>query len=172
MVCCVMLSLLSGCESKSSYKVLSFFFDGVPNPDDVTADQAESRRQRLAAERGSKKGVYRDHGPFGAKKCEACHEKASNKLVLPLEQLCFKCHTLDVGKKYIHGPLATGGCRVCHLPHGSSFDFLLVSEPKDFCLHCHSRDDIFRSDIHREAEQQQCTVCHDAHSSDIEHLLK
>jgi predicted CXXCH cytochrome family protein len=172
--CCLMLFLLAGCEAKSSYKVLSFFFDGVPNPDEPVPEKGAARKQRLAlaAEKGSKMGSYRDHGPYGAKRCEACHEKATNKLVMPVEQLCFKCHTFDVTKKHVHGPLASGGCRVCHLPHGSSYDFLLVSDPKEFCLYCHDKTIILKSDIHREAEGQQCTVCHDAHSSDTEYLLK
>jgi predicted CXXCH cytochrome family protein len=97
--------------------------------------------------------------------------KGTSRLILPIEELCVNCHSLDVRKKYIHGPLASGGCKVCHQPHGSIHPFLLVSEPKEFCLSCHDRNAIAKNDAHKGVEAQ-CTTCHDAHSSDEEYLLK
>ena len=153
------------------YKVLSFFFDGVPTPEEEAARAMAGNGKKRRERDTGLKGVYRAHGPFAAKECSACHVKSSNQLILPIEQLCFKCHTMNISKKYVHGPLASGGCRICHLPHGSSYAFLLVSEPKDFCLYCHNKAAILRREVHQGTEEQ-CTTCHDAHSSDIEYLLK
>jgi predicted CXXCH cytochrome family protein len=163
--------VLAGCDPNIRYKTLSFFFDGVPSPYEDVLENEGSGKKRSAEGSGSKKGVYREHGPFAAKECAACHIRSSNQLVMPVEQLCFKCHVLNIVKKYVHGPLSSGGCRICHSPHGSGYDFLLVAEPKDFCFYCHNKSSILQKDVHLGAETQ-CTSCHDAHSSDVNYLLK
>ena len=161
------MTLSYGCEGKAAYQVLSFFFDGVPPPGGPK-QEVDKAGKKVAAQVQS---TYREHGPYAARMCNGCHDRGSNKLLLPIEELCFQCHTLNIKKKYIHGPLASGGCKICHAPHGSNYPFLLISEPKEFCLHCHSRKDILMRDVHRETDEQ-CTVCHDAHSSDNAYLLK
>ncbi|MGC2063431.1 MAG: cytochrome c3 family protein [Thermodesulfovibrionales bacterium] len=165
------LSLLTGCGGQNGYKVLSFFFDGVPNPDEPSDKDKEALRKKKPAEGTMSKGAYREHGPYAAKQCTACHVRGSNKLVSPINELCFNCHALNIVKQYVHGPLASGGCRVCHSPHGSAYPFLLVSEPKDFCYYCHDKDQVLANDVHKSLEMQ-CTACHDAHSSEARYLLK
>ena len=169
----ILLLMVCGCEPKtqSQYKMLSFFFDGVPDPARLTAE--ELRKEQEARDAGKKQAKSRQtqHGPFAAKLCDACHKKSTNALVLPIDQLCFKCHTLDIDKKYIHGPVASGGCRVCHSPHGSGFPFLLVAKPEEFCFYCHDKADVYRNAIHS-GLTVECTACHDAHSSDDRYLLQ
>lgn len=94
-----------------------------------------------------------------------------NALVAPREQLCFRCHEIRMNKKYIHGPLASGGCTACHDPHSSQYRYLLVSESDSFCFYCHDRQTVARVGAHR-GVQEQCTTCHDAHMSDKKYLLK
>jgi predicted CXXCH cytochrome family protein len=161
-------SLLLGCEGKTRYQVLSFFFDGVPLPEAPKIEPIEDP-QKKSVQMAS---VYIEHGPYGAKQCGACHQSGSNNLVLPIKELCFKCHALDLRKKNLHGPLASGGCKICHNPHGSRYPFLLVAEPKEFCLYCHDREDIARNPVHAGMNGAQCTECHDAHGSDNEYLLR
>jgi len=163
-----LLALLSGCGGKTRYQVLTFFFDGVPPPEEARGE-AGKRNQKEGAPAAAA-ARYMEHGPYAAKQCESCHVKASNRLVLPIDELCFQCHTLDIRKKHIHGPLASGGCKECHNPHGSRYPFLLVSEPKESCLRCHDANGIAKKEVHRRTEAQ-CTACHDAHSSDREYLL-
>ena len=163
------LALISGCAGKSRYEVLRFFFDGVPPTEEARGEAGKGPGG--AAGTAPAKPRYAEHGPYAAKQCEACHIKATNKLVLPIDELCFRCHSLDIRKKYIHGPIASGGgCKVCHEPHGSRYPFLLVSDPKEFCLHCHDANTMAKRDVH-EGTKAQCTACHDAHSSDHEYLL-
>src|SRR5512135_3848269 len=97
-------SFLYGCVSQKSYKVLSFFFDGVPNPDEKP-EQSKSGGSNEAAARAPK-AKYREHGPYAAKLCNGCHQRGTNVLILPVEKLCLNCHIIQTGKKYIHGPVA------------------------------------------------------------------
>ena len=113
-----------------------------------------------------------EHGPYAAKLCNACHDSQStNNLVAPGDRLCGRCHELALDRKYVHGPVASGGCRVCHEPHSSPNRYLLVSASDGFCLHCHDRRDLSATDGHG-GERTDCTSCHDAHQSDRRYLLK
>ena len=170
--CVSVVAVMSiGCNATSRYKVLSFFFDGVPPPEPVGA--AEGKAAAVAAGAVPARDVaFRAHGPYAAKLCNACHEPgAMNTLVVPVEQLCFRCHEFKVNKKYVHGPLASGGCTACHDPHSSRYRYLLVSESDDFCFYCHSREAVAKNAAHRDVTEQ-CTVCHDPHMSDKKYLLR
>ena len=172
LACCVAAALLCGCNTTKSHRLLSFFFDGVPDPDKATAEQGAVGAKKGGGTAPAAASRYREHGPYAAKECQGCHMRATNALILPIEELCIQCHSIDVRKKYIHGPLASGDCKVCHQPHGSVHPFLLVSEPKEFCLYCHDRNAIAGKGGEHKEMGKQCTVCHDAHSSDKEYLLK
>jgi len=164
-------ALVCGCNTTKSHQILSFFFDGVPEPGKSPVKPGAKTGRKGAGAGAEPASKYREHGPYAAKECGSCHKKATSSLVMPIDELCFQCHSIDVRKRFLHGPLATGGCKVCHAPHVSMHPFLLISEPKEFCLHCHDRDAIVASDAHKGVEAQ-CTTCHDAHSSDSAYLLK
>lgn len=118
--CAAALSLLSGCTTtETGYKVLTFFFTGVPPmgqkeaPEDavkvVVARAAPSRVQVVKSTRFG-------HGPYVANLCFECHEVSasggfrgfgaqkeaagsiaaagavSGKLVAPMGELCSSCH--------------------------------------------------------------------------------
>lgn len=162
--------LAVGCEATTSYRVLSVFFDGVPTPAPAGVEVAVSDRAP-----GSLKPRYpafSEHGPYAAKLCTACHASpTSNTFVVPREELCQHCHDLQLDKKYIHGPIASGGCVSCHDPHSSKYRYMLVADAGTFCLHCHQREDIERVPAHVGASDQ-CTSCHDPHQSDRKYLLR
>ena len=164
-----MFALVSGCATKENFKDLSFFFDGVPDPSKVGKKGYKSRKGDATAPVSEQHASQ--HGPYAAKLCEACHNRSTNALVRPIEQLCANCHDIQLDKKWIHGPLASGGCRVCHLPHTSRYRSLLVSDSRDFCLHCHSISDVARNPAHEGADSG-CISCHDPHMSDNMYLLR
>ncbi len=167
-VCAV---LLAGCSAVSRHKVLTTLFDGVPPLVEEGAGEAGGKAA-AAGSAGARQADGTAHGPFAAKLCSACHEAgATNALVVPRDQLCFRCHDLRMDRKYVHGPLASGGCLVCHDPHRSRYRYLLVSDSDTFCFHCHSRESLAGSAAHADL-QGQCTDCHDAHMSDQKYLLK
>jgi predicted CXXCH cytochrome family protein len=170
----VTVALPYGCSSGNpevKYRILSFFFDGVPPPAGTGPEGSAVGRKEDRKKDEPKKDIFMAHGPYAARLCNGCHIRGSNKLLMPIKELCFMCHTLDVSKKYVHGPLAAGGCAVCHAPHGSNYAFYLVSESRDFCFYCHDKKAVFASNVHQ-GVSEECTVCHDAHSSDTEYLLK
>jgi len=160
-----------GCDAASRHEVLTVFFDGVPTP--VATVSPEANLAAAPAGGVQERRVrYGEHGPYGAKLCNACHEStAANTFVVPREQLCFRCHDLKLDKRYIHGPLASGGCTVCHDPHSSKYRYLLVSESDSFCFHCHNPQTIANIGAHAGIDGQ-CTSCHDPHMSDKQYLLR
>jgi len=163
--------LLLGCDATSRHKVLTYFFDGVPPLETAEAPSvqgAAGASNLIPAHPIS----FQEHGPYAAKLCNACHnESGGNAMVAPPDQLCFRCHALKLDKAYIHGPLASGDCLVCHDPHSSPYKPLLISQSDSFCFHCHDASDIAKSTGHANLEEP-CTTCHDAHMSNQQYLLK
>ena len=156
-------TIVVGC----SYKTLRIFIDGVPDPG-KKKPATHQQPQALA----QTKSTFSQHPPFAEKQCDSCHDRAmTNNLVAPKEELCFICHDFPTDKKYVHGPLASGGCLVCHDPHSSKFPKLLVAESGTFCLYCHDRAAIPKDESHVRTDIQ-CITCHDAHMSDKKYLLK
>jgi len=161
------LGLLS---AACSYRTLNFFFDGVPPPGSggaATVSPAEARRAvAVAPAPGSQ------HGPYAAKMCDGCHVTTrGNALVVPAEELCARCHTLGLTKRFVHGPLTAGGCRLCHDPHSSANAALLISDSASFCVRCHDRRSLRPVPGH-DGPDTSCTACHEAHMSDQRYLLK
>jgi predicted CXXCH cytochrome family protein len=144
LICLAGMVMLCGCEAQTRYKVLSFFFDGVPPPQDqsLLANVADAKGpDGEHVPRASK------HGPYEAKMCAACHDPNTNALLLPRDKLCFKCHEVRTGRRQ-HGPFASGGCLVCHDPHRSSSQYLLVAPAKEFCMYCHDSKEIYSRKVH------------------------
>lgn len=162
----LVVAAVLGCAPETNYLVLSFFFDGVPLPQDGHAEQQGTEGQATGGQQR-----FGEHGPYAAKLCDACHLQGSNKLVVPREELCIRCHVLKLDGKMLHGPLASGNCDICHGPHGSGNRYLLVADSKEFCLYCHNKTDILKRDVHQ-GVNAECTVCHDAHGSSNDFLLK
>ncbi len=159
--------LLSSCQPKTRYEVLSFFFDGVPDP--------EAQGQQKSGDSGKKGGGEpaeraSTHGPYGARMCSACHDPSTNALLLPKDKLCGKCHDVARGSKQ-HGPVASGGCLVCHDPHRSGNRYLLVASSKVFCIYCHDAREIASREAHR-GVTASCTECHNPHGSDNAFFLR
>ncbi len=154
------------------YRILSFFFDGVPLSKKNKDTGKEGASTEAPGEKEAKLDEYKTHGPYAAKLCSGCHIPAEgNRLILPVEELCLNCHVLDLNKKKVHGPVVAGGCRVCHEPHGSPYRFYLVSDSKIFCFYCHDKKDIDKRDVHKSTDKG-CTYCHNAHASDNKFLLR
>jgi predicted CXXCH cytochrome family protein len=159
-----------GCDATTRYRALRFFFDGVPAQEEK---KAAGIRKTEAGEipRGTAGPTSSRHAPYAAKKCDSCHQRSTNVLIAPIDELCFRCHEFRSGKRWVHGPLASGGCRVCHEPHSSRYPFLLVSDSESFCLYCHDEKAVAANEAHKGAATK-CTTCHDAHMSDSRFLLK
>jgi predicted CXXCH cytochrome family protein len=159
----------NGCAPATRYHVLSFFFDGVPPPEETGTTAAAGAG--VKATPSSKKIVVSKHAPYEKKQCVGCHSYMTNTLTAPIPELCFGCHKMgQQEKRYIHAPAVSGLCRTCHEPHSSPNPFLLLKPPRQMCLYCHNAEDVAKNKGHTD-DQAPCTKCHDVHA-DIRFFLR
>ena len=92
-------------------------------------------------------------------------------------EVCFECHQEKAGPFVWEHPPVVENCNICHLPHGSNQQALLVQKVPQLCQTCHSsaghrslRMDPERKPSDRNAEFQflsGCLNCHaEIHGSD------
>jgi predicted CXXCH cytochrome family protein len=128
--------------------------------------------------------------------CLSCHDKEIGTPVLKNIKEDLQ------GKKYLHGPIAKGTCKACHDPHGSDYFRMLPGNyPSSLyapytdgiynaCLKCHEKNLLrfpetsiytgFRNGkrnlhyVHVANKQKgrTCRICHEAHASDNEKLIR
>lgn len=111
--------LAGGCTAERRYRTLSFFFDGVPDPNAPVEEAAapEPTAPQVALVRPEREPEVAPgtvHPPFAERLCDACHtfeSESRSKNILsvpigqgvtraqdqrmlaePVEQLCFECH--------------------------------------------------------------------------------
>jgi len=160
------------------------------------------------------------HAPVtNSKQCSNCHSPHASKqnslLVLEEKELCLSCHNKNISTKngivkdiskmlkkgnFIHEPIENGGCVICHNPHNSKNEFLLIepyltgqytngkSENFALCFSCHdsglmnnkldSEITNFRNGnqnlhfLHLQGDKgRNCNLCHNVHGSVFESLI-
>ncbi len=87
---------------------------------------------------------------------------------------CKVCHDVSQGKKYIHRPILAGSCTLCH-NLSSKKENLLRNKPIESCILCHSDKRRLVKQIKKNVHPpvlQDCTLCHDPHSGDLQFRLK
>ncbi len=168
------------CFAGSRYEVLSFFFDGVPDP---AAVQIREKAQTDSLMKISQvmqedlknlpgktieKNTTSFHLPYQQKKCKSCHlSMFSNKLPKPAEELCYDCHPeFSRFPGYTHGPVAVGGCIFCHGAHTTPNPSLLLQKDDDVCLFCHEHAGVIKTGEHRLVYGTGCIRCHNPHYSE------
>ena len=151
-----------GCAPGTRYRVLSFFFDGVPPPEGAGAPAPTPASGQSPPP--APKAVISKHAPYAKKQCGACHTPMTNSLIATVPELCFGCHKMGLKeKRYIHAPSLAGFCRLCHDPHASRHPFLLLAPPRQMCFYCHNPEDVAKNKAH-EDDQAPCTQCHNPHA--------
>jgi|GEM_PF-722824 len=167
--------LIIGCTPERKFQVLSFFFDGVPDPNaktQVVVNIASDSMASLTATANVKPDMYY-HKPYNDEKCQSCHESGfSNSLIKPVPELCYTCHE-DFNTKYktVHGPVAFGKCTICHHPHESKMEKLVIREGQQLCLYCHQSKDILENKMHSKIGEKNCTQCHNPHGGENRVML-
>ena len=80
----------------------------------------------------------------GRMSCSDCHDPHKGHVVLntgaDLEnqnETCTKCHTAQKGPFLFRHDAMLEGCTVCHNPHGSVNQKMLVARDANLCLRCH-----------------------------------
>jgi len=181
------ITLLSGCDPLTRHAVLTTIFDGVPSlppAQEYCQDYHERAKaeEQLAAVR--KKDVEKKtesqgatrHLPYEEKRCNDCHDQQKGEnggLILPVRELCFSCHTDFIKGPFVHGPVAVGECLACHLPHTSSYGYLLVKNKSEICAKCHQEKRL-SSEMHDRfaASRQDCANCHNPHFGSNRYFFK
>jgi DmsE family decaheme c-type cytochrome len=132
-------------------------------------------------------GFLPSHHPIleGKMVCSDCHnvhgEERGNLPEASNGEMCFRCHGEKRGPFVAEHPPVTEDCTICHRPHGSPVDYMLIQDQPLLCLQCHPG----HSDGHRtplvstspdNPDTQQaifgfyarCTSCHShIHGTDL-----
>lgn len=174
----IILLSIYACTSNTRYKVLSFFLDGVPNPNDTLNVANNTNEQNRSEEKNKlvqqkQASLYVLHSPYKERSCEDCHDgKGSNQLVMPEPALCYECHD-DYNDEFskLHGPVASGNCTACHNPHMSKNEKMLVTAKEDICLYCHKQQYFYSNDVHDGVELTECLDCHNPHGGEDRYIL-
>ncbi len=177
----VVFMVVAGCKRPASHKSLSFFFDGVPDPEQVKAAKREDSLAKTLKFTGTKAVPTREaiaqailHPPYRAKQCAMCHDKgALGKSDKSQTTTCYQCHdNFSDNFAYVHGPVAAGYCTMCHNPHMADNKEFLIRKGRDLCILCHDNNQITRMEAHQDIADANCTECHDPHGGKDQTMLK
>ncbi len=176
-------TVMIGCSEMVRYKTLTFFFTGVPSPEEKAAREKEAgeagkpavsvkvarKRKQLAF---LQKARFFVHGPFGSGQCERCHATTASK---PFRTGKDKVADTAVKRSVNIGPrLAFPLEKLCVTCHSEKSNDVAASKglwqhgpvAKGWCVTCHSP--------HKSARQymllkndtiELCTSCH--HKNDL-----
>lgn len=87
--------------------------------------------------------------------------------------MCYKCHgEFSALEAWVHGPVATGDCLLCHEQHKTKIPFLLRKPVPELCYQCHDVQAIRMTKNHGEESYSSCTDCHDGHAGATRSLLR
>ena len=163
---------LVGCgEGDSQHRVLSIFFEGVPQPGQGSAPGAGGGPGASLGPGLAPTTIFY-HAAYENRSCLPCHS-GPGYLTPPDKTACGACH-----KPYFqvqtdewqHGPVAAGQCGFCHQPHTSPYRHLLTKPVPDLCFQCHDRHTLTKP-YHATADKKACTACHDSHLAGNRKLL-
>jgi len=118
------------------------------------------------------------HEPL--KNCVSCHgdrsEQASAEkpnLIAPVPKLCYGCHKEYFSPDgWVHGPVATGKCLLCHESHETDNKSLLSKPVPELCYKCHGAESLKSIANHSDKSYANCNDCHEGHISPGRMLLK
>jgi predicted CXXCH cytochrome family protein len=168
----VLVVALGACSEQKHYNVLSFFFDGVPDPN-APPELRPTGRYAFARDAASGGSV---HAPFAQQDCNTCHVTKRDVFFVTDkvdESICLTCHA-GVERQYpvMHGPVAAGACSWCHNPHTAPNPVLLKQTAPQVCIQCHDPVDLSAPPEEHLDPQANCLTCHTGHGSEHRFLLR
>ena len=184
-VAAILIAAWTGCATpQERYRTLSFFFDGVPNPNTPkpTTKPADDANASAGGQVVTLSIVSR-HKPFVERQCAACHTSASGNIMEFEEayKVCTRCHK-NITTEYprMHGPVAAATvagpvptCKWCHTPHESPEPALLKDTAAKVCTQCHEAQ-LLGPNPQQHRDGTSCIQCHFGHggASGNTHFLK
>lgn len=155
-----MVLLAIGCRAETRYRVLTIFFEGVPEPGSIpeTPEQRTGSGDRL-------ENPVSFHASFREERCTECHvRKKEAALLAPIPDLCWRCHPRPLeGDPWNHAPARVGACLACHVGHEAATPDLLTTEGKTLCYGCHRASYVEALAGHQAVDLERCATCHRAH---------
>ncbi len=153
--------------TKDNYKALSFWFDGVPDPNapNAVVDPVTGEIRSYVS--------LSVHDPFAREQCDECH-RGRLRLSRADSDPCLRCHEgIATEHAYTHGPVAAGACLWCHDPHESARPHLLRDADRALCTQCHAPEllDVHRVPAHADPDRA-CLECHTGHGGPRPYLLR
>ncbi len=170
--------LLAGCDETERHRTLTFFFDGVPPLPGEMHEGGPAGADPAGTAGSSRTGGWYVHEAL--KDCTQCHDAGRQRtlsqevqLVADVPQLCYKCHEGYAALEgWVHGPVATGECLLCHEPHKTKNESLLLKPVPELCYQCHDVPTIHSIENHAEDSYARCIECHEGHAGTTKNLLK
>jgi predicted CXXCH cytochrome family protein len=151
---------------EKNYELLSFFFDGVPDPNAPLLPGATIEQIRQSP-------TYSIHKPFAEDRCADCHERRFD-LGPADSDMCLKCHeAVPSEKPLMHGPVAAVACLWCHTAHESPYVALLKAPPRTACATCHDAAILSSARVPEHAPESlvSCLDCHSGHGGTTRYFL-
>ena len=93
---------------------------------------------------------------------------APGRLAVPRKKICLQCHTTKdselnyTANMWVHGPVSSGQCVVCHDYHESRYQYMLLSKSSIvLCTQCHAKGYLGDSEANQKGDE--CISCHNPH---------
>ena len=162
--------LFNSCNIDKNRKLLSVFFDGVPEKKIEKKENLEEPKEIIKRRRITEPFIS-FHPDYKSRKCSQCHtRRVSNFLKTDRKKICFTCHKEEkFTGPCVHGPVAVRACNICHHPHQAKNQKLLLEKGRKLCDQCHR---IPMTNEPLPCKGDDCLECHDPHISDNKFFLK
>lgn len=158
----------AGCSVEKNYELLSFFFDGVPNPNalPIVASSGDPIAMRSSP-------TYTAHTPYLNGQCAECHGQGFTMGGVDAG-VCLECHEgVQSAYRYMHGPVAFGACLLCHVPHESAYAALMKSGAREVCTQCHGVAMLSTEKTPEHTDESvSCLACHFGHGDNERFMLR
>lgn len=166
------------CDEVDRHKAMTFFFDGVPPLPGEMPEKYVVDPNATAAPGAVSSGGWYVHEPL--KDCTQCHKSQRRatfsrtvQLIAEVPQLCIGCHTEYARLPgWVHGPVASGDCLLCHEPHKTKHPSLLTVAVPQLCHQCHEPEALNLIDKHADPSYARCIACHAGHTAPARGLLR
>jgi predicted CXXCH cytochrome family protein len=162
------LLVWAGCTvTPENYKLLSTFFDGVPDP------SMSGPSGNMVGFDISQSPTYSIHKPYEEQQCEVCH-KVGLQPTRNDSAMCIGCHEKTPSEhRFTHGPVAAGACMWCHAPHESAHAALLRDVDRKVCGQCHTPAMLDSTKVPEHTDESRaCLECHTGHGGSAPYMLR
>jgi predicted CXXCH cytochrome family protein len=165
------LAVWVGCSPEKHYQTLSFFFDGVPDPN---AKKNLAGNTSKSDPKSTGLPVISHHKPFTDKDCASCHTGGADNITSALNNTtCTSCHDKTLTQHaMMHPAVNVNTCLWCHAPHESVRPHLLRDAATELCAQCHEQSRLSTKVVEHTKAGIDCLSCHMGHGGPDRFMLR